>query len=204
MKVGHRSIVVGAATLAAACALLAPAHALATEGEGNAPGPPLKPPERSGWTAGLGFGFAEMHTFPFAKGASASRAEGPGVSVRAGYSFSQNFMGLLLVDFVKTDSLTNALLGAGIQAYVSKRVFLRLGAGLGRLTANSSDLTGKMTSTGSSDTKLGVAGHAGLGVEFFQMQHLAFDAEFMTTFNKIADDSSAYMNLSLMLGAQWF
>jgi hypothetical protein len=205
MMVKRRRIAVaaGLACLAASCALLSPARALA-EGEGNAPGPPLKDPERKGWTAGIAFGMGELHTFPFASGASASSEEGPGVSVRVGYCFSQNLMGLLLVDFVKSDDFTNALLGAGLQIYATQRVFVRLGSGLGRLTGNSSSLTGMMTSTADTETKLGVAGHAGLGVEFFQMQHLAFDGEFTTTFNKIVGDSSANLNLSLMLGVQWF
>src|SRR5262245_14263850 len=111
MMVGHRRIVAATAVLAAACALLVPARALA-EGEGNAPGPPLKDPERTGFTAGIAFGLGEMHTFPFTKKASNLREEGPGVSVRLGWCFSQRSMALLLVDFVKTDSYTNALLGA--------------------------------------------------------------------------------------------
>ena len=193
-----------AAALAASCALFSPARALAQGLEGNAPGPPLKDPERKGFTAGVAFGMGEMHVFPFTSGVSATREEGPGVSVRLGACFSQDVMGLLLVDFVKTDSYTNALLGAGLQLYATERLFFRLGAGLGRLTGNSQTLTGSMSSTANSDTQLGVAGHGGVGYEFFHMQHLAFDAEFVTTFNKITDNKYAFMNLSLMLGAQWF
>ena len=91
----------------------------------------------------------------------------------------------------------------GLQIYATKRVFFRLGAGLGRLSRAA---TRRAARNGheppSTPTLLGVAGHGGVGVEFFQMQHLAFDAEFMTTFNKIVGyrDNSMFMNLSLMAG----
>src|SRR5258706_15819964 len=106
-------------------------------------------------------------------------------------------MGLLLWDFVKAGSFTNAILGAGLQLSPTKRVFTRLGAGLGRLSSSSDS---KM---GTAD-KFGGAGQLGLGVEFFQMQHLAFDGELTTTVNKIVGDSSAILNWSLLIGAQWF
>jgi hypothetical protein len=210
----HRASILCAATLAAACLPPAVARAdepaapaaAAPEGpETVAPGPPIKDPDRKGGTVGLSFGVGEMHIFPGGGGSSIT-AEGPGVAVRAGWCFGQSVLGLLMVDLVTANSQTNALLGGGFQFYVSKRVFLRLGAGLGRLSSSSSSSsTGTtMTMSSSTPTKLGVAGHGGFGVDFFQLQHLALDGEFVTTTNKVVGDTSAILNLSLMVGAQWF
>jgi hypothetical protein len=196
-------------------ALLAPAAAFAAEGE--APGPAVQPIRRDGLTFGLAVGPGDFHLIPDIDGVDETVIEGAAVSLRIGRALHQRMLVMAIVEYVAGEGGAHAVIGAAGQSYITQRLFVRFGGGIDIWHESEAPDDGgggvplgrEPRSHGGESYEFSLGGLGGLGLELLQLRDLAISAEleFAAALhaNVTASDDNIYMiNVSLMLGCQWF
>jgi hypothetical protein len=193
-----------------AVVLTAPGRASAEEKDG---GPAVQPTTRDGLTYGLAVGPGDFHVIPDVEGVDETILEGAAVSLRVGRALHQRALLMAIVEYVMTPDASHAILGIAFQTYLTKRVFLRAGGGFDVWHETEGEeepppLKG-VRSHGGDAYEISLGGLGGVGVEFMQLRDLALSAELMIGAamhpEVAAGDNNVYLlNVSLMLGVQWF
>lgn len=191
--------------LAACCLVSRPAYAADAGDDTAAPGAPIHPSERTGWTVAIAGGSADLRTYP--EDQAENLTTGNGIALDAGRAVNQRMLVLGHAELVNAGGgVTHSLYGVGVQYFVAQRVWTRAGIGMGnyKLKTEPDPVTGM--GGGNIDRWSGGA-FAGVGVEWLQFRNLALDTQIAWMAAPYPDsdrgDLSA-MNVSLMIGVRWY
>src|SRR5438067_12219038 len=87
-----------------------------------APGAPIHPSERSGWTFGISGGMGDLHVYP--KHQDEQVLSGNGISLDAGRSIAQNLNVVVRAEVVDPSSATShSIYGAGVEYFLNQRTW---------------------------------------------------------------------------------
>ena len=190
---------------AAVVAILLPLSALAVEDvDTAAPGAPINPSERRGWTAGVTAGVGDIHIFP--EDQDEQTLEAKSGSLCLGRAFGQRTLGLVWGEYASEEMLTHSGFGAGLQVFVTDRFFVRGGGGIMHFKTGSADPADPANELDIDRWTPGA--ELGIGVEWFQFRDMAINTQlaYIAAFYDTEDeggDFSAY-NVSLRVGVQWY
>lgn len=193
------------AALLVATALAVGGAARAEGDDTAAPGAPIHPSERTGWTIGLAGGMADLHTYPEKQ--DEILASGNGIEFDVGRAINQRALALATAQLVHVGGTTHAIYGAGLEYYFTQRIWARGGLGVANYKADAGPAAPDGTGGTPKIDRWSAGGFAGVGVEWLQTRTLAFDGQIAWTGssypNKTRGDISA-LNVSLMLGVRWY
>ena len=182
---------------------LLPASAFAAEDvDTAAPGAPINPSERRGWTAGVAGGLGDIHVFPEESDEQITEAK-TGYAC-FGRAVGQRSLGLVWTEYSSETGLTHSAVGGGAQIFLNDRFFFRAGGGIFRFKTGSSDPADP--SGGTTIDRWSPGAELALGVEWFQFRDMAVNTHlsYMAAFYPHDTVDIAAYNVSLRVGLQWY